>query len=93
MHGMDIVFSSCADHGGRVTLIYIKRDPAFQFLPGWIGFAEALKAKVKKVVFAFFRLRVSEFSLQSEHEQTLSDRGPDQRPNDADNTSGGQIDG
>jgi len=52
MQGMDICLSSAADHGGRGYVDLHQAGPASNFFLDGLVFAEALKAKVKKVVFA-----------------------------------------
>ena len=52
MQGMDIVFHLAADHGGRGYVDLHQAGPASNFFLDGLVFAEALKAKIKKVVFA-----------------------------------------
>jgi nucleoside-diphosphate-sugar epimerase len=52
MQGIDVVFHLAADHGGRGYVDLHQAGPASNFFLDGLIFAEALKAKVKKVVFA-----------------------------------------
>ena len=52
MQGIDVVFHLAADHGGRGYVDLHQAGPASNFFLDGLVFAEALKAKVKKVVFA-----------------------------------------
>src|SRR5438046_8794499 len=52
MQGVDTVFHLAADHGGRGYVDLHQAGPASNFFLDGLVFAEALKAKVKKVVFA-----------------------------------------
>src|SRR6202140_5510791 len=52
MQGVDTVFHLAADHGGRGYVDLHQAGPASEFFRDGLVFAEALKAKVKKVVFA-----------------------------------------
>src|SRR5437660_10641832 len=51
MQGVDTVFHLAADHGGRGYVDLHQAGPASNFFLDGLVFAEALKAKVKKVVF------------------------------------------
>src|SRR5437879_3491300 len=52
VQGVEIVFHLAADHGGRGYVDLHQAGPASNFFLDGLVFAEALKAKVKKVVFA-----------------------------------------
>jgi nucleoside-diphosphate-sugar epimerase len=52
MQGIQTVFHLAADHGGRGYVDLHQAGPASNFFLDGLVFAEALKAKVNKVVFA-----------------------------------------
>src|SRR5437879_10861180 len=52
MQGVDTVFHLAADHGGRGYVDLHQAGPASNFFLDGMVFAEALRARVKKVVFA-----------------------------------------
>src|SRR5260370_6074215 len=52
MQGVDTVFHLAADHGGRGYVDLHQAGPASNFFLYGLIFSEALKAKVKKLVFA-----------------------------------------
>ena len=52
MRGVDTVFHLAADHGGRGYVDLHQAGPASNFFLDGLVFAEALKAKTKKIVFA-----------------------------------------
>ena len=52
MQGVDVVFHLAADHGGRGYVDLHQAGPASNFFLDGLVFAEALRARVKKVVFA-----------------------------------------
>src|SRR3989454_11461193 len=52
MQGVDTVFHLAADHGGRGYVDFHQAGPASNFFLDGLIFSEALKTKVKKVVFA-----------------------------------------
>jgi nucleoside-diphosphate-sugar epimerase len=52
LQGIDVVFHLAADHGGRGYVDLHQAGPASNFFLDGLVFAEALKAKVRKVVFA-----------------------------------------
>jgi nucleoside-diphosphate-sugar epimerase len=52
VQGIDVVFHLAADHGGRGYVDLHQAGPASNFFLDGLVFAEALKAKVKKIVFA-----------------------------------------
>ncbi|HEY4978153.1 MAG TPA: NAD-dependent epimerase/dehydratase family protein [Candidatus Acidoferrum sp.] len=88
MHGVDVVFHIAADHGGRGYVDLHQAGPASNFFLDGLVFAEALKAKVQKVVFASSGCVYPNF-LQSDlkKELYLTEELTD-GPNDADNTYG-----
>ncbi len=88
MHGVDVVFHIAADHGGRGYVDLHQAGPASNFFLDGLVFAEALKAKVQKVVFASSGCVYPNF-LQSDlkKELYLTEDLTD-GPNDADNTYG-----
>jgi nucleoside-diphosphate-sugar epimerase len=88
MHGVDVVFHIAADHGGRGYVDLHQAGPASNFFLDGLVFAEALKAKVQKVVFASSGCVYPNF-LQSDLKQELylTEELTD-GPNDADNTYG-----
>ena len=52
VQGIDTIFHLAADHGGRGYVDLHQAGPASNFFLDGLVFAEALKAKVRKVVFA-----------------------------------------
>src|SRR6266581_4608216 len=77
-----------ADHGGRGYVELHQAGPASNFFLDGLVFAEALKAKVKKVVFASSGCVYPNF-LQSDTKQELYlTEDLTKGPNDADNTYG-----
>ncbi len=80
MHGVDTVFHLAADHGGRGYVDLHQAGPASNFFLDGLVFAEAVKAGVRKVVFASSRLRLSELSPIRREKRSLFDRRPDERP-------------
>jgi nucleoside-diphosphate-sugar epimerase len=88
MQGIDTVFHLAADHGGRGYVELHQAGPASNFFLDGLVFAEALKAKVKKVVFASSGCVYPNF-LQSDINQELYlTEDLTKGPNDADNTYG-----
>ncbi|HMI50191.1 MAG TPA: NAD-dependent epimerase/dehydratase family protein [Candidatus Saccharimonadales bacterium] len=88
MAGVDTVFHLAADHGGRGYVDLHQAGPASNFFLDGLVFAEALKAKVKKVVFASSGCVYPNF-LQADTNQILYlTEGLTKGPNDADNTYG-----
>lgn len=88
VQGVDTVFHLAADHGGRGYVDLHQAGPASNFFLDGLVFAEALRAKVKKVVFASSGCVYPNF-LQSDvkKELYLTENLTD-GPNDADNTYG-----
>lgn len=88
MHGVDTVFHLAADHGGRGYVDLHQAGPASNFFLDGLIFAEALKAKAKKVVFASSGCVYPNF-MQSDLKQELYlTEDLTKGPNDADNTYG-----
>src|SRR5438552_1710100 len=88
MQGVDTVFHLAADHGGRGYVDLHHAGPASNFFLDGLVFAEALKAKVKKVVFASSGCVYPNF-LQSDTQKDLYfTEYLTQGTNDADNTYG-----
>jgi nucleoside-diphosphate-sugar epimerase len=88
MQGVDTVFHLAADHGGRGYVDLHQAGPASNFFLDGLIFAEAVKAKLKKIVFASSGCVYPNF-LQSDlkKELYLTEDLTD-GPNDADNTYG-----
>jgi nucleoside-diphosphate-sugar epimerase len=88
MHGVDTVFHLAADHGGRGYVDLHQAGPASNFFLDGLVFSEALRAKVKKVVFASSGCVYPNF-LQSDTKKMLYlTEELTNGPNDADNTYG-----
>jgi UDP-glucose 4-epimerase len=88
MHGVDTVFHLAADHGGRGYVDLHQAGPASNFFLDGLVFAEALRAKVKKIVFASSGCVYPNF-LQSDIKKELYlTEDLTKGPNDADNTYG-----
>jgi nucleoside-diphosphate-sugar epimerase len=88
MQGVDTVFHLAADHGGRGYVDLHQAGPASNFFLDGLIFAEAVKAKVKKVVFASSGCVYPNF-LQSDLKKELYlTEDLTNGPNDADNTYG-----
>ncbi len=88
MQGVDTVFHLAADHGGRGYVDLHQAGPASNFLLDGLVFAEALRARVKKIVFASSGC-VYPNSLQSDiDKEVYLTEDLTQGPNDADNTYG-----
>ncbi|HXA81191.1 MAG TPA: NAD-dependent epimerase/dehydratase family protein [Opitutaceae bacterium] len=88
MHGVDTVFHLAADHGGRGYVDLHQAGPASNFFLDGLIFAEALRAKVKKIVFASSGCVYPNF-LQSDIKKELYlTEDLTKGPNDADNTYG-----
>lgn len=88
MQGVDTVFHLAADHGGRGYVDLHQAGPASNFFLDGLVFAEALRAKVKKIVFASSGCVYPNF-LQSDIKKELYlTEDLTKGPNDADNTYG-----
>ncbi len=88
MQGIQTVFHLAADHGGRGYVDLHQAGPASNlFLDGLI-FAEALKAKVEKVVFASSGCVYPNFLQSDVKKEIYLTEDLTQGPNDADNMYG-----
>jgi nucleoside-diphosphate-sugar epimerase len=88
MQGVDTVFHIAADHGGRGYVDLHQAGPASNFFLDGLVFAEALKAKVKKVVFASSGCVYPNFLQSDLKKEVYLTEDLTNGPNDADNTYG-----
>lgn len=88
MQGIDTVFHLAADHGGRGYVDLHQAGPASNFFLDGLVFAEALKAKVKKVVFASSGCVYPNFLQSDVNEEIYLTEELTKGPNDADNMYG-----
>ncbi len=88
MHGVDTLFHLAADHGGRGYVDLHQAGPASNFLLDGLVFAEALRAKVKKVVFASSGCVYPNFLQSDTHKEIYLTEDMTKGPKDADNTYG-----
>lgn len=88
VQGIDIVFHLAADHGGRGYVDLHQAGPASNFFLDGLIFAEALRAKVKKVVFASSGCVYPNFLQSDTHKEVYLTEELTNGPNDADNTYG-----
>src|SRR5436309_1461422 len=88
MQGVDTVFHLAADHGGRGYVDLHQAGPASNFFLDGLVFAEALKAKVKKVVFASSGCVYPNFLQSDTKKELYLTEDLTKGPNDADNTYG-----
>ena len=88
MQGVDTVFHLAADHGGRGYVDLHQAGPASNFFLDGLVFAEALKAKVKKVVFASSGCVYPNFLQSDTQKEVYLTEDLTKGPNDADNTYG-----
>lgn len=88
MQGVDVVFHLAADHGGRGYVDLHQAGPASNFFLDGLVFAEALKAKVKKVVFASSGCVYPNFLQSDIKKEIYLTEDLTKGPNDADNTYG-----
>src|ERR1700680_5092581 len=88
MHGVDTVFHLAADHGGRGYVDLHQAGPASNFFLDGLVFAEALRAKVKKVVFASSGCVYPNFLQSDIKKEVYLTEDLTDGPNDADNTYG-----
>jgi nucleoside-diphosphate-sugar epimerase len=88
MQGVDVVFHIAADHGGRGYVDLHQAGPASNFFLDGLVFAEALKAKVKKVVFASSGCVYPNFMQSDLKKELYLTEDLTNGPNDADNTYG-----
>ncbi len=88
MEGIDTVFHLAADHGGRGYVDLHQAGPASNFFLDGLVFAEALKAKVKKVVFASSGCVYPNFLQSDVNKEIYLTEDLTKGPNDADNMYG-----
>ncbi len=88
MQGVDTVFHLAADHGGRGYVDLHQAGPASNFFLDGLVFAEALRARVKKVVFASSGCVYPNFLQSDIHKEVYLTEDLTKGPNDADNTYG-----
>ena len=88
MQGIDTVFHLAADHGGRGYVDLHQAGPASNFFLDGLVFAEALKAKVKKVVFASSGCVYPNYLQSDVNEEIYLTEDLTKGPNDADNMYG-----
>ncbi len=88
MQGVNTVFHLAADHGGRGYVDLHQAGPASNFFLDGLVFAEALKAKVEKVVFASSGCVYPNFLQSDTSKEIYLTEDLTKGPNDADNTYG-----
>lgn len=88
MHGVDTVFHLAADHGGRGYVDLHQAGPASNFFLDGLVFFEAVRAKVKKVVFASSGCVYPNFLQADTKKMLYLTEDLTNGPNDADNTYG-----
>jgi nucleoside-diphosphate-sugar epimerase len=88
MQSVDTVFHLAADHGGRGYVDLHQAGPASNFFLDGLVFAEALRAKVKKVVFASSGCVYPNFLQSDVKKEVYLTEDLTKGPNDADNTYG-----
>ena len=88
MQGVDTVFHLAADHGGRGYVDLHQAGPASNFFLDGLVFAEALRAKVRKVVFASSGCVYPNFLQSDVNKELYLTEDLTNGPNDADNTYG-----
>jgi nucleoside-diphosphate-sugar epimerase len=88
MHGVDTVFHLAADHGGRGYVDLHQAGPASNFFLDGLVFAEAVKAGVRKVVFASSGCVYPNFLQSDVKKEVYLTEDLTKGPNDADNTYG-----
>jgi nucleoside-diphosphate-sugar epimerase len=88
MHGVDTVFHLAADHGGRGYVDLHQAGPASNFFLDGLVFFEAVRAKVKKVVFASSGCVYPNFLQSDTNKMLYLTEDLTDGPNDADNTYG-----
>jgi nucleoside-diphosphate-sugar epimerase len=88
MQGVDILFHIAADHGGRGYVDLHQAGPASNFFLDGLVFSEALKGKVKKVVFASSGCVYPNFLQSDLKKEIYLTEDLTHGPNDADNTYG-----
>ena len=88
MQGIDTVFHLAADHGGRGYVDLHQAGPASNFFLDGLVFAEALKARVNKVVFASSGCVYPNFLQSDVNKEVYLSEDLTKGPNDADNMYG-----
>ncbi len=88
MQGMDTVFHLAADHGGRGYVDLHQAGPASNLFLDGLVFAEALKAKAGKVVFASSGCVYPNFLQSDVNKEVYLTEDLTKGPNDADNMYG-----
>jgi nucleoside-diphosphate-sugar epimerase len=88
MQGVDTVFHLAADHGGRGYVDLHQAGPASNFFLDGLVFAEALKARVRKVVFASSGCVYPNFLQSDTSKEIYLTEDLTKGPNDADNMYG-----
>ncbi len=88
MEGIQTIFHLAADHGGRGYVDLHQAGPASNFFLDGLVFAEALKTKVKKVVFASSGCVYPNFLQSDVNKETYLTEDLTKGPNDADNMYG-----
>jgi nucleoside-diphosphate-sugar epimerase len=88
MQGVDTVFHLAADHGGRGYVDLHQAGPASNFFLDGLIFSEALKAKVKKVVFASSGCVYPNFLQSDVKKEIYLTEDLTKGPKDADNMYG-----
>jgi len=86
--GIDTVFHLAADHGGRGYVDLHQAGPASNFFLDGLIFSEALRAKVRKVVFASSGCVYPNFLQADTNKILYLTEDLTKGPNDADNTYG-----
>jgi nucleoside-diphosphate-sugar epimerase len=86
--GIDTVFHLAADHGGRGYVDLHQAGPASNFFLDGLVFSEALRAKVRKVVFASSGCVYPNFLQADTNKILYLTEDLTKGPNDADNTYG-----
>ena len=88
MQGIDTVVHLAADHGGRGYVDLHQAGPASNFFLDGLVFAEALKARVSKVVFASSGCVYPNFLQSDVNKEIYLTEDLTKGPNDADNMYG-----
>jgi len=88
VEGIDTVFHLAADHGGRGYVDLHQAGPASNFFLDGLIFAEALRARVRKVVFASSGCVYPNFLQADTNKELYLTEDLTKGPNDADNTYG-----
>src|SRR6202050_3897932 len=88
VQGIDTIFHLAADHGGRGYVDLHQAGPASNFFLDGLVFAEAVKAGVRKVVFASSGCVYPNFLQSDVKKEVYLTEDLTKGPNDADNTYG-----